>query len=613
MEAEKEALRSELALLRQQQRVSESRGRASGPTEGILTPERQPQQKQSAGHAATPGSGRQVTALADPSLSLDSNAALRDRLERAEARAEAAEYKLQSRQAQAGANRNDDYGYDPIPPPAGANIDRDARAAAGRRLSASYAPLSMPEPTVDHSSVQLTRTAKTFAPKLELVDSRPPTLEQVTRMKAAMATFFAKERGADMPHLAAVMDDPLRDLVVSNNLDLMDANTVYSTSNEVLFRCLMRLSAPKSEKQSYDLLRETQKRFGLPEGTKISIHNFSVLLPHLLNYLKHFKETYESIVTYADPAYHPGMKSFATNQEDKRRNSLLPVLLEPIARVCSGLAEEVEQDINKVQPKVTGAIQAIAMVEKSIKDDTALLDRPEVQRLLRILKQESASAKPPSARQPEVQPQRHPHHQADSRTPYRSEQRPFRMHAIQHQDPADAPHGEHADQAQRAHTHAALEEEHLDPEQEQADLLGEEHDEQDASPAEDDEWHRCESYSEGFSDEARTPALKAHALSHNAISAAQAKETKDMPCFAMYRAGVCSNRDCKYGHTKELMRARWQQDMDALKRNPFSDSPVPGGRQVGVGGGQFGRNIITSPYPTARNARTPDGPRHKSN
>ena len=51
------------------------------------------------------------------------------------------------------------------------------------------------------------------------------------------------------------------------------------------------------------------------------------------------------------------------------------------------------------------------------------------------------------------------------------------------------------------------------------------------------------------------------------------------PC--KFRTGECKNSACQYGHSTELMRARWRQEFKALKRNPFSDHPVQGGRAAG--------------------------------
>ena len=113
------------------------------------------------------------------------------------------------------------------------------------------------------SVVQFTRPAKVFPGKLELSeDSMPPTLERVTEVMNEMATFVAKEQGAEIPQLSLIMSDKLRDLIVSNNVELMDANSVFTTSNDVLQRCLLKYCAPRSEEQAYSLLRDTYKRFG---------------------------------------------------------------------------------------------------------------------------------------------------------------------------------------------------------------------------------------------------------------------------------------------------------------------------------------------------------------
>ena len=517
-QAQNEALRAQLTLYRQQQRVSEGRGRTSGFQPDPLTPARD-------------------------AIDYDDRAA-------------------------------------PNAAPGMADI------AAGRRLSNLHAqaPLPAQGPNNHQPNVQFTRPAKLFPGRLELnKDSTPPTLERVTEVVNEMATFVAKEQGAEMPQLALVMSDKLRDLIVSNNVDLMDAITVFTTSNDVLLRCLMKLCAPRSEEQAYILLRDTYKRFGM-DGAKVDVYTLTGVLPNWLNFLRHFASTYDSIVKYADPAYHPAMKSHAADPNEKRLNSFFPVLLEPLRKVAPLLAQEMETELNRANPKVTSATQAISIVEKSVKDDVALLQQPAMQRLLRTLK-------PRPAGQP-VAPPRQP--QQETRLPFRNElqARQPRLNALQHhdlgrdrvRDDQETEHDEDAADQEESHLDSDLHEEELD---EQAD------------------------YGEGNYGEAEVASevspLKYQALSFHAISAVQAKATSEMPCFSKFRTGECRNSACQYGHSTELMRARWRQEFDALKRNPFSDLAVPGGRAAGGGGGQFGR-ITQQPGRTA----APTGPRHKT-
>ena len=186
-------------------------------------------------------------------------------------RAELTLYRQQQRVSE-GRGRTSGFQPDPLTPARDA-MDYDDRAApnaapgmadiaAGRRLSNLHAqaPLPAQGPNNHQPNVQFTRPAKLFPGRLELnKDSTPPTLERVTEVVNEMATFVAKEQGAEMPQLALVMSDKLRDLIVSNNVDLMDAITVFTTSNDVLLRCLMKLCAPRSEEQAYILLRDTSR------------------------------------------------------------------------------------------------------------------------------------------------------------------------------------------------------------------------------------------------------------------------------------------------------------------------------------------------------------------
>ena len=320
------------------------------------------------------------------------------------------------------------------------------------------------------------------------------------------------------------------------------------------------------------------------DGAKLDIYTLTSVLPNWLNFLRHFASTYDSIVKYADPAYHPAMKSHAADHNEKRLNSFFPVLLEPLRKVAPSLAQEMETELNRANPKVTSATQAISIVEKSIKDDVALLQQPAMQRLLRTLK-------PRPAGQPVASP-RHPQH--ETRLPYSRElqARQPRLNAFQHHDLG----------RDRARDDQEIEHGEDAADQEEFNLNSGSHDE------ELDEQH---DYGEGDYGEAElapeVSPLKYHALSFHAISAVQAKATAEMPCFSKFRTGECKNSACPYGHSTELMRARWRQEHEALKRNPYSDHPVPGGRASGGGGGQFGR-ITQQPGRTA----APTGPRLKT-
>lgn len=477
-------------------------------------------------------------------------------------------------------------------------------SSTNRRDSGMHSPMPpTPEPAAARVQPALQKTLPDFPFKLVQKDGRTPDYGTLDRLEQEHSLFHSKWN-VSVPYMT-IADEALRTTLTNLYPEEVTNMTLYTIPNARVLEILRETGAPLTLEESRKLLRAVP--FHLDRAYS---HNFGSVPSFTVSftvYAKTFLRLAESINRHAKPSAVP---PFTVHGKKKHVDSITPIFLEVFKEKCQPLHAFLEEQLaekkhDNVSDMVLWTTNAMTARLKHFQSD-------EAQQLLRsILGPDLGGLASPSvpalpARQPEGQSQRHLHHQADIRTPHRPEQRPFRLHALHPPEPVTDNQAEVTEHPGQVAEYAQGRVDSLAEQQDEPEHLADEYDERDYDP----------DLLLLYSDEAPmgVPALKYHSLSFHATSAVQAgdKGHASMPCFKKFRTGECGDTNCPYGHSRELMRARWLSEYEALKRNPYSDIPVPGGRAAGGAGGQPGRNVATTPYPTARNARPPDGPRYKS-